>query len=66
MQQLHEFNVRFNLKRKQDYLGDMSDGKLLPDVSVRGSDPDVRDEVGVTCIRIAILCFCHSAVIRAV
>ena len=35
----------------------MSDGKLLPDVSVRGSGPDVCDEVGVTCIRIAILCF---------
>ena len=65
MQQLHEFNVRFNLKRKQDYLGDMSDGKLLQDVSMRGSGPDVCDEVGVTCIRIAILCFCLSAVIRA-
>ena len=35
----------------------MSDERLLPNVSVRGSDPDVRDEVGVTCIRIAILCF---------
>ena len=65
MQRLHEFNVRFNLKRKQDYLGDMSDGKLLPDVSVRGSGSDVYDEVGATCIRIAILCFCLSAVIRA-
>ena len=37
----------------------MSDEKLLPDVSVWGSDPDVRDEVGVTCIRIAILCFSY-------
>ena len=37
----------------------MSDKKLLPDVFVRGSDPDVRDEVGVTCIRIAILCFSY-------
>ena len=35
----------------------MSDKKFIPDVSVRGSDPDVHDEVGVTCIRIAILCF---------
>ena len=26
----------------------MSGEKLLPNVSVRGSDPDVRDEVGVT------------------
>ena len=43
MQQLHEFNVRFNLKRKQDYLGDMSDGKLLPNVSMRGLGPDVCD-----------------------
>ena len=33
----------------------MSEEKLLPDVSVRGSDPDACDEVGVTCIRIAIL-----------
>ena len=41
----------------------MSDGKLLPDVSMQGSSPDVRDEVGVTCIRVAILCFCLSAVI---
>ena len=52
--------------KKQDYLGGMSDGRLLPDVSVRGSDPDVCDEVGVTCIRIAILCFCHPMVIRVV
>ena len=37
----------------------MSDGKLLPDVSMRGSGPDVCDEVGVTCIRIAILCFSY-------
>ena len=37
----------------------MSDGKLLPDVFVRGSGPDVCDEVGVTCIRIAILCFLY-------
>ena len=37
----------------------MSDEKLLPDVSVWGSDPDVCDEVGVTCIRIAILCFSY-------
>ena len=37
----------------------MSDGKLLPDMSVRGSGPDVRVEVGVTCIRIAILCFSY-------
>ena len=37
----------------------MSDGKLLPNVSVRGSGPDVCDEVGVTCIRIAILCFSY-------
>ena len=37
----------------------MSDEKLLPNVSMRGSDPDVRDEVGVTCIRIAILCFSY-------
>ena len=37
----------------------MSDEKLLPDVSVRGSDPDVRDEVGVTYIRITILCFSY-------
>ena len=37
----------------------MSDEKLLPDVFVRGSDPDVCDEVGVTCIRIAILCFSY-------
>ena len=66
MQQLHEFNVRFNLKRKQDYRGDMSDGELLPDVSVRGLDPNVCDEVAVTCIRIAILCFCHPMVIRVV
>ena len=35
----------------------MSDEKLLPNVSARGSDPDVRDEVGVTCIRIAIIWF---------
>ena len=35
----------------------MSDGKLLPDVSVWGLGPDVCDEVGVTYIRIAILCF---------
>ena len=33
--------------------------KLLPNVSMRGSDPDVRDEVGVTYIRIAILCFSY-------
>ena len=52
--------------KKQDYLGGMSDGKLLPDVSVQGSDPDVCDEVGVTCIRIAILCFRISVAIRAV
>ena len=37
----------------------MSDEKLIPDVSVRGSDLDVHDEVGVTCIRIAILCFSY-------
>ena len=37
----------------------MSDEKLLPNVSARGSDPDVLDEVGVTCIRIAILCFLY-------
>ena len=37
----------------------MSDEKLLPDVSVRGLGPDVRDEVGVTCIRIAILYFSY-------
>ena len=37
----------------------MSDEKLLPDVFVRGSDPDVCDEVGVTRIRIAILCFSY-------
>ena len=37
----------------------MSDEKLLPDVSMWGSDPDVCDEVGVTCIRIAILCFLY-------
>ena len=37
----------------------MSNEKLLSDMSVRGSDPDVRDEVGVTCIRIAILCFSY-------
>ena len=37
----------------------MSDEKLIPDVSVRGSDPDVHDEVGVTCIRIAILYFSY-------
>ena len=37
----------------------MSDKKLLPDVSVRGSDPNVCDEVGVTYIRIAILCFSY-------
>ena len=49
--------------KKQDYLGGMSDGKLLPDVSTQGSDPDVCDEVGVTYIRIAILCFCHPMVI---
>ena len=35
----------------------MSDERLLPNVSARGLDPDVCDEVGVTCIRIAILCF---------
>ena len=35
----------------------MSDGKLLPDVSVWGLGPD--DEVGVTYIRIAILCFSY-------
>ena len=33
--------------------------KLLLDASVRGSDLDVRDEVGVTCIRIVILCFSY-------
>ena len=33
--------------------------KLLPDVFVRGSGPDVCDEVGVTYIRIAILCFLY-------
>ena len=37
----------------------MGDERLLPNVLVRGSDPDVRDEVGVTCIRIAILCFLY-------
>ena len=37
----------------------MGDERLLPNVLVRGSDPDVRDEVGVTCIRIAILCFSY-------
>ena len=37
----------------------MSDEKLLPDVSVRGLGPDVCDEVGVTYIRIAILCFSY-------
>ena len=37
----------------------MSDEKLLLDVSVQGSGPDVCDEVGVTCIRIAILCFSY-------
>ena len=37
----------------------MSDEKLLPNVSVRGSDPDVHDDVGVTCKRIAILCFSY-------
>ena len=37
----------------------MSDRKLLPDVSVRGSGPDVCDEVGVTYIRIDILCFSY-------
>ena len=37
----------------------MSNGRLLPDVSMRGLDPDVCDEVGVTCIRIAILCFSY-------
>ena len=35
----------------------MSDGKLLPDMSMWGSGPD--DEVGVTYIRIAILCFSY-------
>ena len=33
--------------------------KLLPDVFVQGLGPDVHDEVGVTCIRIAILCFSY-------
>ena len=37
----------------------MSDEKLLPDVSVWGLGPNVCDEVGVTCIRIAILCFSY-------
>ena len=33
--------------------------QLLPNVFVRGSGPDVCDEVGVTCIRIAVLCFLY-------
>ena len=37
----------------------MSDERLLPNVSTWGSNPDVRDEVGVTCIRIAILYFSY-------
>ena len=37
----------------------MSDRQLLPDVSMWGLGPDVCDEVGVTCIRIAILCFLY-------